>query len=192
MTFKETKRCWEKAPAPRTQPPTPSPQSPAPIRSHRDLVVWQEAMELAELCYKRTSGFPSHERYGLMSQIRRAVVSVASNIAEGHGRRTLPAYLNHLSIALGSQAELETQIELSHRLEYLNDSETIEVLDLSGRVGRRLHALMRSLENGKGSVSLTPQMKRAQLCPQPPAPSNQDLVPSTQHPEPNTHKEVEA
>lgn len=156
---------------PKSAPPTPSPQSPAPIRSHRDLVVWQEAMELAELCYNRTSGFPSHERYGLMSQIRRAVVSVASNIAEGHGRRTLPACLNHLSIALGSQAELETQIELSQRLAYLNDSEAREVLDLAGRAGRRLHALMRSLEGGKGSSF---------------------RFPNTQCPEPSTHKEVEA
>jgi four helix bundle protein len=149
-------------------------------------------MVLAELCYKRTKGFPSHERYGLMSQIRRAAVSVASNIVEGHGRRTLPAYLNHLSIALGSQAELETQIELSHRLVYLSDSEANEVLDLSGRVGRRLHALMRSLENGKGSVSPTPQMKRAQPSPNPQPPRIPHLVPSTQHPAPDTHTEVTA
>jgi len=107
-------------------------------------------MLLAELCYKRTADFPSREMYGLMSQIRRAAVSVPSNIAEGQCRRTLPAYLNHLSIALGSQGELETQIELSRRLTYLTDSEAEEVLELAGRVGRRLHALMRSLEQSKG------------------------------------------
>jgi four helix bundle protein len=120
------------------------------IKSYRDLDVWKDAMTLAELCYKRTCNFPSQERYGLLSQIRRAAVSVASNIAEGHNRRSLPAYLNHLSIALGSQAELETQIELSRRLTYLTDSEAQEVMDLAGRVGRRLHALMRSLQEEKG------------------------------------------
>jgi four helix bundle protein len=135
----------------------------AEIRSYRDLDVWKEAMTLAELCYKRTSGFPSQETYGLLSQIRRAAVSVASNIAEGHSRRTLSAYLYHLSIALGSQAELETQIELSRRLKYLSESEANEVLELAGRVGRRLHALMRSLEQGKESVYPSPS-------PQHPAP----------------------
>jgi len=166
-------------------------KSPTSIRSHRDLVVWQEAMELAELCYKRTSGFPSHERYGLMSQIRRAVVSIASNFAEGHGRRTLPSYLNHLSIGLGSQAELETQIELSHRLAYLNDAEASEVLELAGRVGRRLHALMRSLNARNGMVSLP----RAQhLVPgfRHPEPHTSRIDPSTQYPAPNTHREVTA
>ena len=127
------------------------------IRSYRDLDVWKEAMTLAEICYKRTSGFPSRETYGLVSQIRRAVVSIASNIAEGHSRRTLQAYLNHLSIALGSQAEVETQIELSRRLTYLNDSEAREVLGPAERVGPRLHALMRSLEQGKGSASPAPR-----------------------------------
>ena len=122
----------------------------SPIKSYRDLQVWQEAMTLAELCYKRTSSFPARETYGLRSQIRRAAVSVPSNIAEGHSRRTLSTYINHLSIALGSQAELETQIELAHRLVYLKDSEATELLELAGRVGRRLHALMRSLENGRG------------------------------------------
>jgi four helix bundle protein len=163
-----------------------------PIRSHRDLVVWQEAMALAELCYKRTSNFPALERYGLMSQIRRAVVSVASNIAEGHGRRTLPAYLSHLSIALGSQAELETQIELSHRLVYLNDSEANEVLDLAGRVGRRLHALMRSLEERNGTVSSFSRTQRLVSGSRHPEPNTQHLKPNTQHLAPNTHREVTA
>ena len=123
------------------------------IRSYKDLDVWKDAMTLAEICYKRTSGFPPREIYGLASQIRRAVVSIPSNIAEGHSRRTLQAYLNHLSIALGSQGELETQIELSRRLKYLTDSEAREGLDLAERVGRRLHALIRSLEQGRGSIS---------------------------------------
>ncbi len=98
------------------------------------------------MCYERTAGFPSRETYGLASQIRRAAVSVASNIAEGHSRRTLQAYLNHLSIALGSQSEIETQIDLSRRLEFLPEQSANEILELAEQVGRRLHALIRSLE----------------------------------------------
>jgi four helix bundle protein len=116
------------------------------IKSYRDLEVWQKAMTLAELCYTATSNFPSRETYGLASQIRRASVSVPSNIAEGHSRRTLQAYLNHLSIALGSQSELETQIELSCRLKLMPQTAGEEILKLAGQVGRMLHALITSLE----------------------------------------------
>lgn len=116
------------------------------IKSYRDLEVWQKAMTLAELCYAVTSNFPSRETYGLASQIRRAGVSIPSNIAEGHSRRTLQAYLNHLSIALGSQSELETQIELSCRLKLISKQSASEILQLAGQVGRMLHALIRSLE----------------------------------------------
>lgn len=117
-----------------------------PIKSYRDLEVWQEAMKLAELCYQATGNFPARETYGLSSQIRRAAVSIASNLAEGHGRRSLPAYLNHLGVALGSQAELETQIELSGRLKLLSDALTKEILPKVAQVGRMLHALVHSLE----------------------------------------------
>jgi four helix bundle protein len=120
------------------------------IKSYRDLEVWQLAMKLAELCYEQTAHFPARETYGLVSQIRRAAVSVASNIAEGHSRRTLQAYLNHLSIALGSQAELETQIELSRRLNLLPDGAGKDILQMAGQVGRMLHALIASLEQRGG------------------------------------------
>ena len=107
-------------------------------------------MKLAELCYEQTAHFPARETYGLVSQIRRAAVSVASNIAAGHSRRTLQAYLNHLSIALGSQAELETQIELSRRLTLLPDGAGKDILQMAGQVGRMLHALIASLEQRGG------------------------------------------
>ena len=103
-------------------------------------------MKLAELCYKETETFPRRETYGMVSQIRHAVVSIASNIAEGNSRRSRQAYLNHLSIALGSQSELETQVELSRRLALLPDQSAQGVLELAGVVGRMLHALIRSLE----------------------------------------------
>lgn len=118
----------------------------AEIKSYRDLVVWQQAMTFAQMAYRNTASFPKTEAYGLVSQIRRAAVSVPSNIAEGHSRRTRQAYLNHLSIALGSQSELETQIELAFRLGFLSQESAQKILDIAEQVGRRLHALIRSLE----------------------------------------------
>jgi four helix bundle protein len=116
------------------------------IKSYRDLEVWQKAMKLAEVCYQSTEGFPKREMFGLTSQIRRAAVSIASNIAEGHSRRSRLAYLNHLSIALGSQSEVETQIELASRLSMMPHEAASEILTLAGQVGRMLHALIAALE----------------------------------------------
>ena len=90
-----------------------------PIRSYKDLIAWQQSMELVVACYRLTEGFPSSERYGLASQLQRAAVSVPANIAEGHSRRTRGAYINHLSIAYGSLAELETHILIAGRLKYV-------------------------------------------------------------------------
>ncbi|MFB3923071.1 MAG: four helix bundle protein [Terriglobia bacterium] len=120
------------------------------IKSHRDLEVWQEAMTLAETCYQETTNFPARETYGLVSQIRRAAVSIPSNIAEGHARRSLAAYLNHLSIALGSQAELETQIELAGRLKLLPGKSAGAILAKAAQVGRMMHALVQALEKSAG------------------------------------------
>ena len=116
------------------------------IKSYRDLEVWRKAMELAQKCYELTANFPKREVYGLASQLRRAAVSIASNIAEGHSRRTRQAYLNHLSIALGSQSEVETQIDLASRLGFISKQSSEEILLLAGQVGRMLHALAASLE----------------------------------------------
>ena len=79
------------------------------IKSYRDLIVWQKAMDLVEDVYKKTKGFPREELYGLTSQLRRAVVSVPSNNAEGQGRNSTKEFLHHLSIAYGSLCEVETQ-----------------------------------------------------------------------------------
>ena len=116
------------------------------IRSYCDLEVWRKAMELAQRRYEIPAEFPKREVYGLASQLRRAAVSVASNIAETHSRRTRQAYLNHLSIALGSQSEVETQIDLSCRLGFISKQSSEEILLLAGQVGRMLHALVTSLE----------------------------------------------
>jgi len=120
------------------------------IRSYRDLDVWKRAMKLAELCYGVTASFPQRETFGLASQIRRAAVSIPSNIAEGHSRRSHQAFLNHLSIALGSQAELETQIELASRLDLISQIPAKEILQEAEEIGRMLHGLIRSLERAGG------------------------------------------
>ena len=94
-------------------------RSMSTIRSHRDLEAWQVAMDLVDRIYDLTEAFPDKERFGLQSQLRRAAVSVPSNIAEGQAR-PLRAALNHLSIAVGSLAEIDTQMEIGRRRKYLD------------------------------------------------------------------------
>jgi four helix bundle protein len=116
------------------------------IRSFRDLVVWQEAMTLVVEAYKLTEKFPATERYGLTSQIRRSCCSIPSNVAEGHNRKSTRTYLHHVRIALGSEAEFETQIELALRLGYCTKDDVQQILARRAAVGKMLHALSRSLK----------------------------------------------
>ena len=90
------------------------------VVSFRDLRVWQVGMDLVQHVYQLTAGFPPSESYGLVAQIRRAAVSIPSNIAEGHGRQHRRDYAQFLSMAQGSLAELETQLEIAHRLSYVS------------------------------------------------------------------------
>ena len=90
-----------------------------PVQHYRELLVWQRAMDLVEAVYRLTGHFPSTQIYGLTSQLRRAAVSVPSNIAEGQGRSTTRDFLHHLSMAQGSLFEAETQISIGQRLGYL-------------------------------------------------------------------------
>src|SRR5512142_463586 len=112
------------------------------IRSYRDLRVWASAMELVTDTYRVSKSFPKDERYGLTSQLRRAAVSVPSNIAEGHGRKHVGEYFHHLSIANGSLMELETQVQIAFKLEYLSREEQDALLDRSSDVGRMLAGLI--------------------------------------------------
>jgi len=96
------------------------------ISSYRDLKAWQIGMDIAETIYSVTGGFPKHELYGLFSQMQRAAISIPANLAEGHARDSLKEFLHHVAIALGSLAELETQLILSQRLRYLeSDNATV-------------------------------------------------------------------
>ncbi|QDU25332.1 hypothetical protein ETAA8_03970 [Anatilimnocola aggregata] len=117
----------------------------AAIRSYRDLIVWQEAISLAKSVYKLSANFPRREVYGLTSQIRRASISIPSNIAEGLARNSTREYLRFVSIALGSLAELETQLCLSVELEFCTQQQVDPVLKIAEILGRRIHALQSSL-----------------------------------------------
>src|SRR3989442_12254931 len=119
-------------------------QAAAPVRSYRDLRVWQQAMDLVEAIYRATKQFPSTERYGLVTQLRRAAASVASNIAEGHAR-SLGDYLRHLLVSSGSLTEMETQLILSTRLGFLQVADTEPLLQSCDQIGRMLSGLRKSL-----------------------------------------------
>src|SRR5438094_1628859 len=95
----------------------------APIKSHRDLIVWQRAMDLVVLIYQATAAFPKQELYGLTSQTRRAAASIPANIAEGQGRRSKPEFCQFLGNARGSLLELDIHLELALRLKYLTPSQ---------------------------------------------------------------------
>jgi four helix bundle protein len=114
--------------------------------TYRDLDTWQQAMELVERCYRVTASFPKSELYGITSQIRRAAVSIPSNVAEGERRGSTRAYVNHVNIALGSHGELETCIELSSRLGFMLRTERPDLVSACESVGRLLNGLLRSLE----------------------------------------------
>ena len=103
-------------------------------------------MDLVERCYRTTANLPPSELYGLTSQLRRAAVSIPSNVAEGHCRRSTKAYANHVSIALGSHGELETCIEVALRLGLIGATERNSIVAISDSAGQLLNGLYRSLE----------------------------------------------
>lgn len=113
------------------------------IKTFRDLIAWQKAMQLAKDVYKATSQMPERERFGLTAQLRRAAVSIPSNIAEGHGRQSLPDYIRFLKIARGSLMELQTQLLLGEELGFLQP--TGNTIDLLAETDRVLQGLIRSL-----------------------------------------------
>jgi four helix bundle protein len=117
-----------------------------PIESYRDLRVWREAMDLAELCYRLTSGFPRREIFGLSAQLRRSAVSIPANIAEGYGRDSTGSYLQFLKVAQGSLKELETHLILSTRLGFAPEEEVDAALSRCSTIGKMLRSLIRSIQ----------------------------------------------
>jgi len=119
------------------------------LKNFKELIVWQKSYQLCLNLYEISKDFPHEEKYGLSSQIRRAAISIPSNIAEGYGRKTIPDYVRCLYIAYGSTCELETQILLSGDLGYLNEENQSIILEKIKEVERMLMALIKSLENKK-------------------------------------------
>jgi len=115
------------------------------LRNYKELKVWQKAYELCLRIYKVTTTFPKEERYGLTSQIRRAAVSIPSNIAEGYGRKSTGEYIQALYIAYGSQCELETQILLSGDLGFIESKTLRQLQERVEEVERMLKGLIKSL-----------------------------------------------
>jgi four helix bundle protein len=126
-------------------------EEPEPVRgaisSYRELHVWQQAMDLGELCYRSTRSFPREELYGAVAQIRRAAASIPANIAEGNGRENRGEYIQFLRIAQGSLKELETHSLLSQRVGLVSRDSAGALLDKCDAVGKMLRALIRSLQS---------------------------------------------
>ena len=117
------------------------------MRGYRDLLVWQLAMDLVVECYELTRAYPITERYGLVSQIRRAAISIPANIAEGRTRRSPKDFVRFIRIAEGSEAELETLIELSVRLDFLSAQDATGLLNSYAKLARMLSRLRERLAN---------------------------------------------
>jgi len=115
------------------------------VKNYSELIAWQRAMDLVEAVYQATQAFPREEVYGLTSQLRRAVVSVPSNIAEGQGRGPTKEFTHHLAIAYGSLCEAQTQLLIAERLGYIAGNQYAALFEQSQEVGRLLNGLINSL-----------------------------------------------
>ena len=119
------------------------------LESHRDLFVWQKSFKLACDMYRATASFPADERFGLTSQLRRASVSIPSNIAEGHGRATRGEFLNQLSVARGSTNEIQTQLLISRELKFGHPDEAEGILTDIEEIQRMIGRMQSRLRERK-------------------------------------------
>ena len=136
------------------------------VKSYRDLTVWRQGIELVDQIYRLTRTFPKSELYGMTSQMQRAAVSVPSNIAEGHQRDSTKEFLHHIAISLGSLAELDTLVQVSEQLGYLNRADKNALVQRIDALGKMLRGLQKSLKakvrnrqkpaNGRSSLSSAP------------------------------------
>ncbi|MGQ9920938.1 MAG: four helix bundle protein [Desulfobacca sp.] len=126
-----------------------------PVRSFRDLIAWQKAMSLVTEIYRLTRNFPAEEMFGLVSQMRRAAVSIPSNIAEGHARASSGDFRQFLGHARGSLAELETQVQIARNLNYLTETQTNALSESATEVGKVLNGLLAALKNSSPRASLS-------------------------------------
>ena len=116
------------------------------IRTHRDLLIWQKSMILVTEIYRKSQRFPTQEQYGLTSQIRRAAVSIPSNIAEGFGRQSTGDYIRFLNIAVGSLFEVQTQIEIAFNLSFITESDFTVIFENTREIDRMISSLIQKLK----------------------------------------------
>ena len=117
------------------------------VKSYQDLIVWQKSMDLVVVCYRIAQSFPKEEIFGLTSQLKRSVVSIPANIAEGHGRLTRGEYINFLGIAQGSLRETETHLLIAKRLNFTRDEQLQPAISLIEEIGKMLTNLILKLRN---------------------------------------------
>ena len=115
------------------------------VKSYRDLIVWQKAFDLVLIVYRLTKSFPKDERFGLINQVRRASVSIVSNIAEGHARESSGEYRHFLSYSRASLAEVETQLLIAKQLEYVKPEDVSEAFGLLIEINKMINAIMKKL-----------------------------------------------
>jgi len=123
------------------------------LKTYRDLQVWQKSVDLVVSVYQLTNAFPADEKFSLVSQTKRATVSISANIAERYGRTHRGDYLHHLSMANGSLAELETHLAIAGRLNFVTREETMPTWKLAQEVGKMLKKLIQSLQNEQSARS---------------------------------------
>jgi len=117
------------------------------VKSHKNLEVWGRSVDFVTNIYKATAGYPKHEIYGLASQIRRAAVSIASNISEGAARQSHKEFIQFLYIALGSASEVDVQLLVSRNLEYISDDQYLEMSREREEISKMLFGLIRNVKS---------------------------------------------
>lgn len=134
----------------------PCPPYRTPLRSYQELLVWQKGMAIVDLSFTLSRSLPSHQRFGLASQMERAAISIPANIAEGYGRGHLGDYLRHLWIANGSLKELETHYLISAKQGFLRENQLETALEMTGDLGRMLTVLLRRLKQRRTTLRTQP------------------------------------
>lgn len=117
----------------------------AKVKSYRELLVWQKGIDLVSIIYRLTKSFPNQEMYGLAAQLQRAAVSVPSNIAEGQARQHTGEFRRFLYIAVGSLAEVDTQLEIAKRLNYISEEDFVEINQIIVELRKMIHGLINKL-----------------------------------------------
>ena len=133
------------------------------MKTYREMIVWQKSVDLVTMIYFKTRSFPNEELYGLTNQIRRAAISIPSNIAEGFGRNSKNDFKRFLQIAMGSIFELQTQLEIAKNLQFLSDDNYKKVFDATREIEAMLTSLIRKLRLSSQILRNSATLKKSQI-----------------------------